>query len=459
MIRNFSTLAFIACYLGIAGQVNAELLVHYTFDDSDISGSTVLDVAGGDHNGLIINSVETGVSGPSALGQAIRLPNDDGLSYVSLMSSNNPTPTGSDARTIAFWFSQEAVGEENKMFGHGPNQSARSFDLSLEGGGIRLRYGGGNVTWGSGFDFAGADAGFHHLAIRVPNNANDFLDIDLLLDGVPLVGVPTGGSPGNTPISTAVGGQTNVHIGRTVGAAAKGDFIGLIDDFRIYDNQLTDEEIRALIPSLTLEVDLLTGFAAIRNLTDFVIDLDSYEVSSVQASINTLGWNSLQNQDRVNFPGGSGSGNGWEEVAAESDIVAEWRLQGFSSLRPGEWINLGAIFDPSLLQDLEFIYGLGADFTAAKVEFLAARSTADFDLNDAVDAADLSGWQSAFGIDGTADANGDGDSDGFDYLTWQRQFGDILSVSAAQRAVPEPTSAMQLLTLALAGVFRRSRNR
>ncbi|MEQ8839085.1 MAG: LamG-like jellyroll fold domain-containing protein, partial [Lacipirellulaceae bacterium] len=343
-MRNASTILQALASLALLTSLSsAELLVHYTFDD--LNGSTVLDSAapGGNNNATIVANVGTSI--PGVLGDAIRLPNDDGVSYVRLPSSLNPAPNGNDERTIAFFFNQEEVGAENKMFGYGTGQQGRSFDVSLEGGGIRLRYSGGNVTWGSGFDFTGVDAGFHHLAIRVPGGAFDYLDIEVLLNGEQLPGVATGGNPGSTFINTGGGVATNLDLGRSPVFSPAGDFIGLMDDFRIYDHALTDAEIRALIPdepTLTLEVDPVTGFTAIRNHSDETISLDYYEIESTTPMLNAAGWSELETQSRVNFPAGSGTGDGWEVLGtANAFSLVEAFLQGESSLAPGEWLNLG----------------------------------------------------------------------------------------------------------------------
>jgi hypothetical protein len=80
----------------------------------------------------------------------------------------------------------------------------------------------------------------------------------------------------------------------------------------------------------------------------------------------------------------------------------------------------------------------------------------DFNNDGAVDGLDLARWQGDFGQNRDSDADADGDSDGDDFLTWQRHAG--ASLSAVNRAVPEPTSAMQALGVVLAGIsFRRRR--
>lgn len=88
----------------------------------------------------------------------------------------------------------------------------------------------------------------------------------------------------------------------------------------------------------------------------------------------------------------------------------------------------------------------------------------DFNNDGEVDSADLAHWKTAFGTTAGADADGDLDSDGQDFLAWQRNFGlsweDFVAPNIpTAAAVPEP-SAVAILTmaaLALAPLRRRLR--
>lgn len=75
--------------------------------------------------------------------------------------------------------------------------------------------------------------------------------------------------------------------------------------------------------------------------------------------------------------------------------------------------------------------------------------TADFDNDGDVDGDDLAQWQADYGGPGS-DANGDGTSNGTDFLAWQQQNGSGVPPLAAAAAVPEPTT---LLLSGLAAAF------
>jgi hypothetical protein len=85
--------------------------------------------------------------------------------------------------------------------------------------------------------------------------------------------------------------------------------------------------------------------------------------------------------------------------------------------------------------------------------------TADFDHNGTVDAADLAIWKANVGQNTAGDSDLDFDTDGADFLAWQRQLGSS-SAAAALHAVPEPATLAVLAlgaSAAAAAVRRHSR--
>jgi hypothetical protein len=74
----------------------------------------------------------------------------------------------------------------------------------------------------------------------------------------------------------------------------------------------------------------------------------------------------------------------------------------------------------------------------------------DFNFDGAVNGADLSLWKSALGSTSVGDADGDLDSDGRDFLAWQREaISNLLAVAPATAAIPEPTGALLAIAAAL----------
>jgi autotransporter-associated beta strand protein len=80
----------------------------------------------------------------------------------------------------------------------------------------------------------------------------------------------------------------------------------------------------------------------------------------------------------------------------------------------------------------------------------------DFNGDGFVNAIDLSQWQLDYGLNGNSDANGDGDSDGRDFLVWQRYFNDGSLDAGVFKAVPEPTCLTLIILFVIAfGGFSR----
>ncbi|HEX6961099.1 MAG TPA: hypothetical protein VF175_04480, partial [Lacipirellula sp.] len=75
-----------------------------------------------------------------------------------------------------------------------------------------------------------------------------------------------------------------------------------------------------------------------------------------------------------------------------------------------------------------------------------------------VDSADLAQWKGDFGENDDSDADGDMDSDGGDFLIWQRNLGQMGAVPAAA-AVPEPGVGALFGSSLLAIGALRGRNR
>jgi hypothetical protein len=99
-----------------------------------------------------------------------------------------------------------------------------------------------------------------------------------------------------------------------------------------------------------------------------------------------------------------------------------------------------------------------ADVTFDNFKTESLTLAADFNGDRVVDQGDLAMWQAAFGTSGSGDADEDGDTDGDDYLVWQRQVGTAPPPAPFMAAVPEP-GALGLATVAAAGAIAARRRR
>jgi hypothetical protein len=135
---------------------------------------------------------------------------------------------------------------------------------------------------------------------------------------------------------------------------------------------------------------------------------------------------------------------GWNHIAATgssgigSDLLIDMSVAPFTPgfarpLPPGDYTLL--------VQDTDNVVSYALTFNLASTTLLG-----DFNGDQTVDAADLEKWKGDFGIDDGSDADGDQDSDGDDFLIWQRQFAP----AAATSAIPEPATHGMLVWIALA---------
>jgi uncharacterized protein YjbI with pentapeptide repeats len=98
-------------------------------------------------------------------------------------------------------------------------------------------------------------------------------------------------------------------------------------------------------------------------------------------------------------------------------------------------------------------------YTTGEVTLTGAEGSipGDFTGDGVVDAADLADWKGDFGVNGASDADGDSDSDGADFLAWQRHLGQGSPGVAPSTAVPEPASFALLVIGAISFANRHSR--
>ena len=216
--------------------------------------------------------------------------------------------------------------------------------------------------------------------------------------------------------------------------------LGVVSDGELWVMTKEDGFLRKLVgpgPTLVLYVDPTTGQAILKNTSDSTVSLTGYTIDSDSLSLLDENWRSLADQNLT----------GWDEAPASAESLSE--LNPFSELEllPGDRYNLGQIFNAAQgTPDLElgFLLANAADFQIGAVIY---RLASDFNLDQTVDHVDLALWQSAYGVDNSADADGDGDTDGRDFLIWQRQFGQSTAPFAAAQSVPEPST----IFLGLAG--------
>jgi hypothetical protein len=165
--------------------------------------------------------------------------------------------------------------------------------------------------------------------------------------------------------------------------------------------------------------------------------------------------------------------NQFDRLVADGDVIVD----GYLNIDIDE-VSPGVPFVPALGNTFNIITGNSVtgefDFAdvsgmpaglAFHIEYLANAVqlqvvnkplfSADFDEDGDVDPTDLAIWDGAYDLNQLGDADGNNDSDGNDFLLWQRQVGSAPAVAAAS-AVPEPSSL--LLAALLVAVLTQGRD-
>jgi hypothetical protein len=216
---------------GNAGQsvtldTDPNLVGWWKFDET--AGSTAADSSGHKRDGALQGDLTFEKSSvPGKAGRAIRFDAKDAVIEVKDYKGIG----GTRARTVAAWIKTASAQGEIVSWGK------RDFGQMFTVGYIRGRVG---VTPHGGYLYMNAethDDKWHHVAVVVQQaelpNLHD--DVKLYLDGAPAE-IHDIGLLDLWPIQT--GQELPVRIGR--------GFKGLVDDLRIYDRVLSEEEINAL---------------------------------------------------------------------------------------------------------------------------------------------------------------------------------------------------------------------
>jgi hypothetical protein len=256
-MKSTNPLLSLAAFVGlvlVAGSAHAALIAHYTFDSAydtnktaDSVGSAFATLGGG----VAINTTVAGRLGSGVLDMT----NANGSGTASVdgaVTSNNFAWTTGDARTITFWWKAKtpvansgegafvsfgntfANGNRFDIKEQGAPTSVATLRVEVQGAGL-----GSNPT---NFD----DGNWHFVAVTVPNSAT-FADIAWF------AGVRAGSLSGDLNTSTSTlaiaTGTSPLVFGDSIIIGGAGDNRtpnGYLDDFQLYDEVLTTEQISYL---------------------------------------------------------------------------------------------------------------------------------------------------------------------------------------------------------------------
>lgn len=204
---------------------------------------TLRDIQGNGHDGNIDPSAYGPIPSASSLfGESFKFTADN-LPEGIVSAPAVAIPSGTAARTISIWFNLEGDSGEYTLFGYGSANPGQYLGLSIVNGSLMIRHHGGNISYGTGFDFTGRDAGWHHVTLRVNEAATTFADVDIFLDGKKLE--VTGEASAGLGQSLNTAETALVLGGSSIGYwNINRPFEGRLDDFSVWDRALTNAQIK-----------------------------------------------------------------------------------------------------------------------------------------------------------------------------------------------------------------------
>ncbi len=199
----------------------------WKFDDT--SGTTAVDSSRHKHKGLLKGDLSfKSNSAPGRIGKALKLDGKD--DYIEITGYKGVTGTG--PRTVSAWI--KTTNRRSEFVSWGFDDFGQMFTFGI------IRGSGVGITPSGGYYYSGAkahDDQWHHVAVVVEDvelpNLHD--DVRLYEDGE-LSEIDDIGLLDLWPINT--GSDLDVRIGRRLK--------GLIDDVRIYDRPLSEDEVETL---------------------------------------------------------------------------------------------------------------------------------------------------------------------------------------------------------------------
>lgn len=219
-----------------------EIKLHTTLDTADISGSTVLDLAGTSEDGTLVGA---GVTNPAGqMGEALGFPGAD-TDHVDYGDVLDP---GDGSYTVSLWFNASDVTTTQFLAGKGNAASGDvGWSLFVEDGELIVRGQQTNALasqrFGQHIPGTIATSTWHHAALVIDRNAQT---VRGYLDGSN-AGWLTGG--GGALVDTLVPGLSiangeSILLARRATTGAP--FTGLIDDFAIFNRALTSGQVATL---------------------------------------------------------------------------------------------------------------------------------------------------------------------------------------------------------------------
>jgi hypothetical protein len=245
-------IALTGFWCSAAAPLHADLVAHWKLDEGE--GEEFEDSAGGNDGFLPDGMTVEWNEGPPTQEHAVRF-----LGLDSFIATDFPGIGGHQPRTVAFWL--KTADPDAYMLGWGSNSEGRKWHirLNMASGVLRTEFAGGQNYATLPIN----DGEWHHVASVFPEGATEGFQLLHYVDGV--LDWQSGGM--SIPIDTAVGdgsadwsdgastGSYYVHFGAVLAHGFGRMLDGSMADVRIYDEELDEEEIQAIMEGEPPEPD------------------------------------------------------------------------------------------------------------------------------------------------------------------------------------------------------------
>ncbi|TKB90336.1 MAG: tandem-95 repeat protein [Nitrospira sp.] len=218
--------------------IDANLQARYTFEGNanDVAPGTA-------QNGTLTGGATIITDGTR--GQVLSL---DGVDdYIDLTSHTSTFATLSQG-TLSAWVKLTDTGERT-IFDIGDGAGGSNFvSFYVVNGQLRLSIvDGGTTVLETVSTVTVNDGNWHHVAFTVDGSGNQ-----LYIDGAATTRTFNFGSAGTTTFISALNSKTNTTIGAYNNGAINGEFLGALDDVRVYSRALATTEVANLANDLAL---------------------------------------------------------------------------------------------------------------------------------------------------------------------------------------------------------------
>jgi len=233
MCKKLICLVFSFLVLGVMSNGRADLVGHWTLDE--VSGTTVADSSGNGNDGTIVNNptVIPGMSGGAlefhGLGAA-----GGGGDYIDCGNDTSLDITG--PTSIALWIRPDADAPEDNGTETAP--MAKAMSGMSPSWSYQVRYGWGGPQPYMAFTFNTSPRAWAFVGKNLERN--EWCHIACTYDGTTLTTFLNGEATESTPMGAITSSQTPVLIGSDGWGC---DWIGAIDDVRIYNHALSEPEL------------------------------------------------------------------------------------------------------------------------------------------------------------------------------------------------------------------------